>query len=343
MTWVRAALPLVAIAGFRVAAAQSAPAATQPSAQDIMAKVAVNQDLAVAERAHYVYVQHAKTVSRRGSRVLCQEITDYRVTPAADGTHQDLLKVDGQMWWKHRTVNYTTLLPDDDDHEKPGRKGNKTAKSERPASPPSNSAEPEHAGKGTGSGGEAKSDDGDDIVINIGDDESLDRELVENIRHSLMNDKSRDGIDAHLFPLTSKDQADYVFRYVGRERMNGRDVFHVIFRPKDRKDFGWRGDAYIDTAAYQPVLVTTGMSRKVPFAVRTFLGTNLPGLGFTVTYAPQPDGTWFPVTFSTEFKIEVLFFFRRTMILDAQNRDFEKTHVTTRIVGEAAPVEPDKP
>lgn len=77
--------------------------------------------------------------------------------------------------------------------------------------------------------------------------------------------------------------------------------------------------------------------------MRTFLGTNFPGLGFTVAYAPQSDGVWFPVTFSTEFKIEVLFFFRRTILIDAQNRDFEKTHVTSRIVGDATPVEPEKP
>jgi hypothetical protein len=125
----------------------------------------------------------------------------------------------------------------------------------------------------------------------------------------------------------------------GRERMNDRDVFHISFLPKKKDDFGWSGDAFIDTTAFQPVLVTTGMARKLPFAVRTLLGTNLPGLGFTVTYAPQPDGVWFPVTFSTEFKIHVLFFFNREVILDAQNREFEKTHVTSQIVGEATPVE----
>jgi hypothetical protein len=130
---------------------------------------------------------------------------------------------------------------------------------------------------------------------------------------------------------------------LGRERMNGRDVYHISFRPKDKNDFGWSGDAYIDTTAYQPVLVTTGMARKIPFAVCTFLGTNLPGLGFTVTYAPQPDGVWFPVSFSTEFKIHVLFFFHREIILDAQNQEFEKTHVTSEIVGEATPVEQKEP
>jgi hypothetical protein len=68
----------------------------------------------------------------------------------------------------------------------------------------------------------------------------------------------------------------------------------------------------------------------------------VPGLGFTIRYAPQPDGVWFPVNFSTEFKIHVLYFFHRQIILDAQNRDFEQTHVTSRIVGDATPVEPSQ-
>ena len=46
-----------------------------------MNRVAVNQDTAEAERAHYVYVQHAKMTSRRGKTVMCEEITDYRFTP----------------------------------------------------------------------------------------------------------------------------------------------------------------------------------------------------------------------------------------------------------------------
>lgn len=324
---------------------QSAPAPL--TAETIMARVAANQDRAVAERAHYVYVQHARTVSRRGSTVLCQETTDYRVTPIADGTHEELLKVDGRVREKHRYVDYNALLPDDD----PANAGDKSkntggsskpdsAQSPKPESAQSRSGQPAQSGNGAASNPPAKSNDDDGIGVHIGDNASIDRQLVENIRHGLMNDKSRDGIDAKLFPLTSKEQADYVFRYFGRERMNGHDVFHVIFLPKNPKDFGWKGDAYIDAVAYQPVLVTTGMARKIPFAVRTFMGINFPGLGFTVTYAPQPEGVWFPVTFSTEFKMELLFFFRRTIIIDAQNLDFEKTHVTSRILDGATPAEP---
>jgi hypothetical protein len=294
--------------------AQQKAGESLPGAESVMVRVAANQDQSQAERAHYVYVQHAKMSSRRGNTVKCEEITDYRVTPEENGSHQQLLKLDGRMLQHHQYVHYTALL--DKNHN-------------------------------SGSSVEVKKDDstadGDhnDLSVTVGGD-SADREIVENMRQNLTQDKSKDGLSAHLFPLTTDDQKDYTFRMLGRERLNGRDVYHIVFRPKDNAEYAWRGDAYIDTAAYQPVLVTTGLSRKIPFAVRTFLGTNLPGLGFTVTYAPQPDGVWFPTTFSTEFKIEVLFFFRRQIILDAQNRDFEKTHGDVKIVGQATPVEPQQ-
>ena len=74
------------------------------------------------------------------------------------------------------------------------------------------------------------------------------------------------------------------------------------------------------------------MAKNIPIAVRILLGTSLPGLGFAVTYAPQPDGVWFPASFGTEFKINVLFFFHRNIALSVENRDFEKTHVDSRIL-----------
>lgn len=284
-----------------------------------MARVGENQDRAEAERAHYVYVQHAKMVSRHGGKVMCEEITDYRMTPSVDGSNEELLKVEGRYLKEHRYLTYTALLPRDED--KP-----KEASKDKPKETNHDKSEKKQREK--------------DPIFDPNSDETIDRDLVENMRWNLTHDKSKDGISAHLFPLTTKEQIEYDFRMVGRERMNGRDVFHISFRPKKKDDFGWSGDAYIDSAEYEPVLITTAMARKIPFAVRTLLGTNVPGLGFTVTYAPQPDGVWFPVTFSTEFKLHVLFFFNREIILDAQNREFEKTHVTSRIVGEATAVEP---
>ena len=297
-----------------------------PSPESVMTRVGENQDRAEAERAHYVYVQHAKMVSRHGDSLKCEEVTEYRMTPSSDGSVEQLLKVEGRYLKDHKYLTYTKLLPRDEDKPKEsdedkGKAANKEEKKKEKGDTPKKDQDP---------------------TFDPNSDETIDRDLVENIRWNLIHDKSKDGISAHLFPLTTKDQADYTFRMTGRERMNGRDVFHITFRPKKKDDFGWSGDAYVDTEAYEPVLITTGMARKIPFAVRTLLGTNLPGLGFTVTYAPQADGVWFPVTFSTEFKIHVLFFFNREVILDAQNRDFEKTHVTSKIVGEATEVE-EKP
>jgi hypothetical protein len=274
-----------------------------PTAESVMALVAANQDRAEADRLHYLYLQHAHVVSLKGKTVMCEEVTDSRVEPLSSGSNQELLKLDGRVLQKRNYVAYTSSLA-------------------------------KHNGK------TQKEADDDSISI---DSQDTDRELVESMRSNLTNDKSKDGIGAHLFPLTSKGQSDYLFHLVGREHINGRDVFHINFHPKDKDDFGWKGDAYIDTTAYQPVIVRTTMARKIPFAVRAFLGTNLPGLGFTVVYAPQPDGVWFPVSFGTEFKLHVLFFFSREILIDAQNSKFEKTHVNSRIVSSGDSVQPQIP
>jgi hypothetical protein len=323
-----------AVAALLLALPSSLPASEKkpisehlPSAESVMNRVAINQDTAEAERAHYVYVQHAKMTSRRGKTTMCEEITDYRFTPSTEGTHEQLLKVDGRFLKNHTYINYGKLLPRDEDKPK------ETDKDTDKHQPETKQDKPNDKDK-------RKKDKEKDPVFDPDSNETLDRDLVENMRWNLIHDKSKDGIDSHLFPLTSKDQLNYTFRMIGRERLNDRDVFHIAFRPKEKNDFGWSGDAYIDTMAFQPVLVTTSMARKIPFAVRTLLGTDVPGLGFTIRYAPQPDGVWFPVNFSTEFKIHVLYFFHRQIILDAENRDFEMTHVTSRIVGDATPVDP---
>lgn len=270
-----------------------------------MARVGANQDQAEAERSHYIYVQHARIVSRKGHTVMCEEITDLRITPSATGSKADLLKLDGRLLSKHKYVSYTALSAVKSDDN--------------------SSVAADHQS----------------ISITLGD--NVDRNLVESMRSNLTNDNSKDGINQSLFPLTSTGQSSYTFQLLGREHINGRDVFHIVFRPKAKDDFGWKGDAYIDTTAFQPVAVSTALARKIPFAVRTLLGTNLPGVGFTVVYAPQPDGLWFPVSFGNEFKLHVLFFFSREIIIDAQNRQFEKTHVHSTILGPQDPAQTSAP
>jgi hypothetical protein len=291
-------LPIVPVLFHSACFAQQPPAA---DAAAIMARVAANQDHSEAERMHFVYIQHARVLSRKGKTVRCEEITDSRVLPTPTGSRQQILQLDGRVWVKGKYVPYTQL---------PAHK----------ASSPS---------------------DPDDFNVSLDrDDGETDRDLVENMRKHLTDSKSKDGIGAGLFPLTSRAQAEYNFHLAGRERINDRDTFHITFTYKDQSDFGWKGDAFIDATDFEPVMVRTTMARKVPFAVRTLLGTNVPGLGFTVLYAPQhtPGGAdvWFPVSFGTEFKLRVLFFFSRQIILSADNRDFEQTHVTSTLL----PAEP---
>ena len=328
-------IPAVLLSSSLCLAQTKAPAAPHlPSVEYVMTRVAINQDASEAERSHYVYVQHTKMTSRNGKTIHCEEITDYRLTPSAGDTHEQLLKVDGRYLKNHKFISYDKLLPRDEDKPKDAAKDSDKNKADAEAKEKQDKREKK----------DKKDKDKDkDPAFDPNSDETIDRDLVENLRWSFLHDKSKDGIDQHLFPLTSKDQADYAFRMIGREHLNDRDVYHIAFRPKNKDDFGWSGDAYIDTEAFQPVLVTTGMARKIPFAVRTLLGTDVPGLGFTIRYAPQPDGVWFPVNFSTEFKIHVLYFFHRQIILDAQNREFEKTHVTSRILSDATPVDSTAP
>ena len=65
----------------------------------------------MAERAHYVYVQHARTVSRRGGAILVRGDDGLSRDPGSHGPQEELLKVDGRVREKHRYVDYNALLP----------------------------------------------------------------------------------------------------------------------------------------------------------------------------------------------------------------------------------------
>jgi len=162
-------------------------------------------------------------------------------------------------------------------------------------------------------------------------DGSLDGELVSDLRDDLVNERqTRDGIAANLFPLTSKEQEKYRFQLLGEETVNGRKVYRVGFRPHN-SDTAWKGEALIDSEEFQPVTVFTRLSRRVPFWVRTALGTDVPDVGFSVTYRRQSDGVWFPASFGTEFRLRAVFFINRNITISMRNTDFEKTHVDSVI------------
>ena len=161
--------------------------------------------------------------------------------------------------------------------------------------------------------------------------DSIDGDLIHDFREDLSNEKTKDGLAQELFPLTSEEQKNYNFKLLGREVQDGRNVYHIGFRPKHKDEMDWAGEAYIDAAEFEPVRVFTKLSRRLPFLVRTVLGTDLPGLGFNVVYKRQEDGVWFPATFGTEFRIHVLFFFNRDISVALENSGFEHTHVESKM------------
>lgn len=77
--------------------------------------------------------------------------------------------------------------------------------------------------------------------------------------------------------------------------------------------------------------VTTALAWKMPLAVKTLLGTNISGLGFTVTYARIAEGVWFPVSYGGEFKFRGLFFYERTCTISMKNSDFKRTEVNSTV------------
>ncbi|HEY2017491.1 MAG TPA: hypothetical protein VGH38_28495 [Bryobacteraceae bacterium] len=165
----------------------------------------------------------------------------------------------------------------------------------------------------------------------------IDGELINEMSDEMTNDQdSRDGIGRDLFPLTYHQQLKYSFRLKATETFRGRQVYRVAFEPKphqhaDGDDVMWKGEALIDAAEYQPVLVNTTMASKIPMAVKILLGTNLHGLGFSVAYQKFADGVWFPISYGGEFDVRAVFFYRRKISVSLVNSDFRRTEVTSNI------------
>jgi hypothetical protein len=135
-----------------------------------------------------------------------------------------------------------------------------------------------------------------------------------------------------MFPLTAKEQAKYIFNLEGQEVYRGRQIYRVSFRPKPHvEDAEWKGEALIDAAECQPVMVTTKFAIRIPMAVKVLLGTDIKGLGFTVTYEKFDDGLWFPVSYGGEFHIRAVFFYARNMSISMVNSGFTRAKVSTKI------------
>jgi hypothetical protein len=178
-------------------------------------------------------------------------------------------------------------------------------------------------------------------------DTDLDGELMRGLADDLANDRqSRDGIAADLFPLTTEEQRKYRFKLEKTEDYRGRLVHQITFKPVKElweEDDGtpWKGEILVDAAECQPVLITTQLAKDIPVPVRVFLGTNVKGLGFKLSYQKFEEGVWFPVSYGAEFELKALFFYSRKIAIALNNSGFKKGIVDTNVTFDP-PQRPDK-
>jgi hypothetical protein len=167
----------------------------------------------------------------------------------------------------------------------------------------------------------------------------IDGDLLNSLANDMMHDhRGKDGIGSDLFPLTYHQQLKYSFKLVGQEAYRGRSVYRVAFEPKNKPGFDdldnggvWKGEALIDAEEFQPVNVHTDLAWKAPLWLKTVLGTNFRGVGFTVSYQKFADGLWFPVSYGGEFELRAVFFYKRTVTIAMTNSDFRHTEVTSNV------------
>jgi len=165
-------------------------------------------------------------------------------------------------------------------------------------------------------------------------DMDIDGELIDDLSKDLTDDdKSRDGISANLFPLTTREQEKYTFKLKGTEQYRGRSVYRVAYEPKKNQEEGaaWKGEALIDAEEFQPVSVHSTLALRIPGAVKVLLGTDIKGLGFNVTYQKFEDGVWFPVSYGGEFEVRAVFFYKRTISVNMTNMEFRRSKVDSSV------------
>lgn len=162
-------------------------------------------------------------------------------------------------------------------------------------------------------------------------DMDIDGDLIEDLADDLVADeKSKDGIDMDLFPFLPKDLPEYNFKLMKTEEFRGRKVHRVEFAGKT-KEKPWMGEALIDAEDLHPLSIQTKLNFKMPFLVKAMLGTNLRQTGFSLTYTRLEPGVWFPATYGTEMRLDVLFGYKRVITMSMEASEFRKVSADSTI------------
>ncbi len=171
----------------------------------------------------------------------------------------------------------------------------------------------------------------------------IDGGLMEGLVDDMVNDKdSRDGIPHSFFPLSSKDLPAYRFTYKKATEVQGRKAHVIAFEPAGRtsgclhegdgcSDRPWKGEVVVDAEEFQPIRIYSDLDFKMPWGVKVFLGTNLRQTGFSVRYTRIAPNVWFPITYGTEFRLDVLFAYKRVITLALDSSEFQRTEAKSEI------------
>lgn len=150
---------------------------------------------------------------------------------------------------------------------------------------------------------------------------------------SVNNEESKDGIGMGFFPFLPKDLPDYNFNLVKTESYRGRPIHRISFEGKTKEN-PWAGEALIDVEDLHPLSIQTKLNFKMPLLVKTMLGTNLRQTGFSLTYTRVAPGLWFPATYGTEMRFDLLFGYKRVITMSMESSNFKKASADSAITFE---------
>lgn len=165
-------------------------------------------------------------------------------------------------------------------------------------------------------------------------DLDLDGELIESLSDDFVSDSaSRDGINMHLFPFLAKDLPSYRFTLTGETQFQNRPAYRVLFEPLPdaAESRPWAGEMLVDREDLHPLSIQTKLTFKMPFLVKSILGTNLRQTGFSISYTRLAPGIWFPATYGTEMRLDVLFGYKRVITMSMESSDFQQVSADSAI------------
>lgn len=164
----------------------------------------------------------------------------------------------------------------------------------------------------------------------------IDGVIIQVLADESINDEeSKDGIGMGFFPFLPKDLPDYKFSFVKTETYRGRQIHRISFEGKTKKN-PWAGEALIDVEDLHPLSIQTKLNFKMPLLVKTMLGTNLRQTGFSLTYTRIAPGIWFPATFGTEMRFDLLFGYKRVITMSMESSNFKRTSADSTVSFEEA-------